>query len=413
MARKIRDTDLDTRTARGKLEIRGRLHYRRIESNLAIGYRRLRGKSGTWTARIYTGDGEYAFEVIGTADDNSDADGITVYSFDQAVARARQHHTERANQAAGIHGPLTVEAAMAAYVKHLDANGKNVDQLERIAAKYIIPLLGKQEVGKLTSEDLNDWKKRVAAMPAKGKRKFDADARKSSANGTLGKLRAALNLAFHNGKVPSNNAWAAKKVPKFKGVDRSRVCFLSVAESKRLINAASDEFRPMVAAALQTGCRYSELCGLKVKDLDSENMTLFISHTKNGRSRHVNLTDEGVALFENLAAGRRANDPLIRRNDELPFNTSQQVRRMKDACKNARIDSIGFHGLRHTFASTLIKAGVPLKYVAESLGHTSIAMVEKHYGHLLKSHVAETIRANVPSYGFVAESNVRTLKHRA
>jgi integrase len=411
MARKIKDADLDTRTAREKLRIQGKPHWRRVEANLAIGFRKLRGKSGTWTARHYIGDGEYAFDVIGPADDRSDADGITVYSFDQAVSKARQLHIERAQKAAGIHGPLTVAEAMTAYVQHLDANGKNTDQLERISAKYIIPLIGQEEVGKLTSENLNAWKKQVAAMPAKGKRKFNAVARKSSANGTLGKLRAALNLAFHDGKVPSSRAWASKAVPKFAGVDSSRVCFLSIADSKRLINAASDEFRPMVAAALLSGCRYAELCNLKVKDLDVENKTIFIAHSKTKRTRHVNLTNEGVALFQNLAAGRRGTEPLILRDDGLQFNTSQQARRMKDACTNARLDEqITFHGLRHTFASTLIKAGVPLKYVAESLGHATIGMVERHYGHLLGSHVAETIRKHVPSYGFTAKSNISTIK---
>jgi integrase len=410
MARKIRDTHLDSRAAREKLSIRGRLHYRSIETGLAIGYRRLRGKSGTWTARIYTGNGDYAFKVIGTADDRSDADGITVYSFDQAVAKARALHTEHANQAAGIHGPLTVEAAMAAYVTHLDQNGKNTDPIERTFAKYVIPLLGSQEVAKLTTESLNEWKARIAAMPAKGKRPHDPRARKSSANGTLGKLRAALNLAYRNGKVPNNKAWTS--VAKFKGVDRRRDRFLSHDEARRLINAAGDEFRPMVQAGLLTGCRYAELCNLKVADFHVDSKTLFIRTSKTGRSRSVYLTDEGVQLFESLAAGRRANDPLIRRDDGLPFNTSQQVRRMKAACENARIDPITFHGLRHSYASALIKAGTPLVYVAQSLGHTSIAMVQSHYGHIEASHLAETIRANVPEYGF-AKTNVRTLKHRA
>jgi integrase len=389
------------------LAIRGRPHYRRIDANLSIGYRRLRGRSGSWTARIYTGNGEYAFEVIGTADDRSDADGITVFSFDQAASKARALHTEHANQAAGIHAPLTVEAAMAAYVTHLDQNGKHTDQLERTAAKYILPLLGSQEVGKLTTEGLNEWKAQVAAMPAKGRRPHDPRARKSSANGTLAKLRAALNLAYRNGKVPNNKAWTS--VAKFKGVDRRRDRFLSIDEAKRLINAASSEFRPMVQAALQTGCRYAELCNLKVADFHVDSKTLFIRTSKTGLSRSVYLTEEGVQLFESLVAGRRGSDPLIRRDDGLPFNTSQQVRRMRHACENARIDSITFHGLRHTFASALILNATPLVYVASSLGHTSIAMVEKHYGHLVKSHVAETIRANVPSYG-LAKSNVATIK---
>ena len=48
--------------------------------------------------------------MIGEADDRSDANNVTVYSFDQAVAKAQALHLSRANQAAGIHGPLTVEA---------------------------------------------------------------------------------------------------------------------------------------------------------------------------------------------------------------------------------------------------------------------------------------------------------------
>ena len=157
----------------------GKPHFRRVEGNLAIGYRRLRGRSGTWTARHYVGDGNYAFDIIGTADDRSPADGIEVLSFDQAVAKARELHLDRAKQAAGIHAPLTVEAAMDAYVKHLDQNGKNVDQIERTFAKYVIPLLGQKNVADLTSEMLTEWKAKVAAMPAKGRRPFDPRARKS------------------------------------------------------------------------------------------------------------------------------------------------------------------------------------------------------------------------------------------
>jgi integrase len=408
MARKIKDADLINRTSREKVEIRGRPHYRRIEAELAIGYRRLRGRSGTWTARHYVGNGEYAYDVIGTADDRSDADGVTVYTFDQAVAKARALHTERANQAAGIHAPLTAEKAMADYVTHLDHNGKNTNQIERTAARYIIPLLGDEEVAKLTNEMLTAWKAKIAAMPAKGNREHDPRARKSSANQTLMMLKAALNLAYRNGKVASNKAWTS--VAKFKGVDRRRDRFLSIDECKRLINAAGDEFRPMVQAALQTGCRYMELCNLKIADFHPDSKTLMIRTSKTGRSRSVYLTNEGVQLFEGLAAGRRAGDPLIRRHDGLPFATQQQARRIKKACANARIDPpISFHILRHSYASLLIKNGTPLVYVAESLGHTSIDMVTKHYGHIEKSHLTETIRANVPTFGF-AKSNVRTIK---
>jgi integrase len=410
MARTVKDNKLGNRTVRQALPIQGKPHWRGIEEGLSVGYRRLRGKSGTWTARHYAGDGEYAYDVIGTADDNSDADGFTVFSFDQAVAEARKLHLAHAKQAAGIHGPLTVDQAMDAYCVHLDQAGKSAFaySVERVTAKYITPLLGSAEVAKLTSEKLNKWKADIAAMPARGKRERDIVGRRATANRTLAILKAALNLAFKNEKVPSDKAWG-ENVQAFGGVARRRERFLSVSEAQRLINAADPEFRPMIQAALATGCRYSELCNLRVSDFHPDSSTLSIRHSKSGKGRAVYLTGEGVKLFGTLAAGRKGGDPLIRRDNGLPFDTAQQVRRMEATCKRARIDHTPFHCLRHSYASALVKAGVPLAYVAESLGHASIKMVQQHYGHIEKSHLAETIRAAVPEYGF-AKSNVRTLK---
>jgi len=73
---------------------------------------------------------------------------------------------------------------------------------------------------------------------------------------------------------------------------------------------------------------------------------------------------------------------------------------MKAACDAAEIKpAIGFHALRHSYASLLVKRGVSLAIVAEALGHGDTRMVSKHYGHLAPSHVADSIRANLPSFG--------------
>jgi integrase len=407
MARTIRDNQLGTRTARQGLKIRSKPYYRGITEGLHLGYRRLRGADGSWIARIYVGGQQYVTEKIGIADDLNDADGVAVLTFTQAADKARELHTARARQDAGLHGSVTVNDAIAAYVVHLDQNGKKTDGVERGAKKYIAPLIGALELAELTSETLNKWKADIAAMPARG-RAFDAVARKASANRTMTSLRAALKLAYENGKVSSDAAWRRLKM--FKNANRNREQFLSVAEAQRLINVCDPDFRQMVQAALQTGCRYEELCNLKVSDFDADSATISIQKSKSGRGRKVFLTDEGVELFASLAAGRKRTEPLIRRDDGLPFGTSQQIRRMRLTCERAGIDPIPFHCLRHSYASALVKAGVPLLYVAQSLGHTSIKMVQEHYGHLEKSHLAETIRASVPSYGLGKKSNVTAIR---
>ena len=89
MARKVKDKALDSREARSKLKPRGKPYWRQIEQKLHLGYRRLKGKAGTWWVRHYIGAQTYEVESLGIADDLSDADGVAVLSFWQAQDKAR------------------------------------------------------------------------------------------------------------------------------------------------------------------------------------------------------------------------------------------------------------------------------------------------------------------------------------
>ena len=86
---------------------------------------------------------------------------------------------------------------------------------------------------------------------------------------------------------------------------------------------------------------------------------------------------------------------------------------MKAACRAARIEpEANFHCLRHTYASHAIMNGAPLLVVAKNLGHSDTRMVEKHYGHLAPSYIADAIRAAAPRFG-VEPSNVTALREVA
>lgn len=461
MPRKVRDSKLDTRTARASLKANVKPYFRLIEPGLFIGYRRLPGdRPGTWVARRYDRDqGTYSVKNLKTADgrlvfadDKSEADGQTVLNFGQAQAAAK---VEREQEAFETSKPYTVRQAVASYLKSKEADGRDVvDSRCRVEA-HILPTLGDIECAKLTKDKIQDWHRSLAkaaprtrTKPGKEQqfRKFSGDKdavrrRQASANRVMTILKAALNQAFENGKVPSDTAW--RKVKRFKGVDTARLRYLAMAEAKRLINAADSDFRKLVQGALQSGARYGQLAELVVSDFHADskgNGSLQLRSRKGDGTEkvyHATLTAEGASFFKEICAGRAGNELMFRNSgriqraiereqlqrtkrgetidnividDNGEWRESEQLRLMADACDHAKLKPpIGFHGLRHTWASHAVMNGVPLLVVAKNLGHSDTRMVEKHYGHLAPSYVTDAIRAGAPKFGFKPDKRLVAL----
>jgi integrase len=88
------------------------------------------------------------------------------------------------------------------------------------------------------------------------------------------------------------------------------------------------------------------------------------------------------------------------------------ARPMAAAVARAKIaPRISFHGLRHTYASLSVMAGMPLMVLGRNLGHSDTRMCEKHYGHLSESYVAAEVRRGAPQFG-VEPMNVEPLRPR-
>jgi integrase len=421
MPRKVRSRELDSREARSRLKPRGMPYYKSLDQKLHLGYRRLRRKSGTWWYRVYLGDRQYAVEPIGTADDQATADGVEILDFWQAQDKARELMASRVSNGKVI-GPLTVRAALEQYLEWMESNRRSAYDARRRAEAFIYPKLGDIECSALTADMLHKWhvglakalpRARTAPGKAQQHRTFNGDdeairRRRASANRVLTILKAALNRAWRAGKISSDSEW--RRVEPFEAVDAARIRYLTVAESKRLLNACDPDFRRLCQAALATGARYGEIAALQVQDFNADASTIAVRQSKSGKPRHVVLTEEGAALFKELAVGRRSHELMLRRANGEPFRKSDQARPMIEACDRAKIKPrISFHILRHTWASLAVMNDVPLMVVARNLGHADTRMVEKHYGHLAPSYVAEAIRKGAPVFGFKPETKVATL----
>jgi integrase len=422
MARRVKDATLDSREARTKLKPRGKPYWRVIEPGLHLGYRRLKNRAGSWSARHYMGDQAYEVEAIGTADDLSDADGVAILSYWEAQTKARGRMVARAHSTAGRRGPLTVGAVLDDYLEFLEGNRKSAGDARYRVEALIRPKLGGIEVAALNADKIRKWLGDLAKSPVRRrtpngeKQKHQPLAtddetrrrRRATANRTWTIFRAALNRAWREGKVASNAEWA--RVEPFENVDAARVRYLTIAEAKRLLNACNPDFRKLVEAALQTGARYGELGALRVHDFNPDAGTLAIRQSKAGKPRHVVLTDEGQAFFRELCAGRPGDELMLRKADGGPWLRSHQKRPMTGACERAKITPpIGFHGLRHTWASLAVMNGTPLLVAARNLGHSDARMVERHYGHLAPSYIVDAIRAGAPRFGFKPDRKIAVI----
>jgi integrase len=166
-----------------------------------------------------------------------------------------------------------------------------------------------------------------------------------------------------------------------------------------------------VQAALYTGARYSELARLQAQDFNLDAGTIAIRKSKTGKARHVILTDEGVALFRDLTIGKSGDALILTRADGQPWGESNQLVRMSQAVRRAKITPVvTFHGLRHSYASLAVMGGMPMPVLARNLGHVDTRMCELHYAHLAPSYMADTVRKHAPSFGYVSDNKVATIR---
>ena len=428
MARTLRDTKLDTRAARLRLKARREPYWRSISEGLAIGYRK--GiKGGTWIARHYSAEQGRRYQSIGTADDIADADGAHVLSFAQAQEGARKWFADLARHYRGEvrGGPYTVCECLEEYLTWLQGHRKTGHDARYRVDTHIAPRFGEIQCNRLTTAEIQKWLRDLAGSPARLRSKKDAKKpnfreliksdteairrRRASANRTLTVLKAALNRAWREGKVSTDDAW--RRVEPFEEADAARVRYLTVAEAKRLLNATDSDFRRLAQAALATGARYGELAALQASDFNPDSGTIHVRTSKSGKGRHIVLNDEGAVLFKSLAAGKSGDALLLTKADGTTWNKSHQARPMTEACKRAKIKpAASFHILRHTWASLAVMAGAPLMVVARNLGHADTRMVERHYGHLAPSYIADAIRAAAPKFGIKPERKVVSIEAR-
>jgi len=205
-------------------------------------------------------------------------------------------------------------------------------------------------------------------------------------------MRKLFTMAVEWGKLDRSPAFGVKAPSEPKAEAR----YLSVEEVERLKLAAAPWLRPLISLALATGMRLKELTMLRWSDWDENAGVLHVAENTKTGTRTCPVGIAAKAILDGLRERQRNSVvlrkvPFIFASDAGADYTDEDTRRRisrdtSAAATKAGLGGATFHSLRHSAASLMVQAGVPLFEVGQILGHSTPTMTQR-YSHLAPGHL--------------------------
>lgn len=154
---------------------------------------------------------------------------------------------------------------------------------------------------------------------------------------------------------------------------------------QKLSQIENIKHKAILSLAYSTGMRVSEICNLKIEDIDSKRMLINVRQSKGRKDRIVPLSKNILGL---LRTYYRQEKPV-----NYLFNGQVKEQYSTRSCGNIVKKYIGedfhFHLLRHSNATALLESGVDLRLIQKTLGHKNIKTTE------IYTHVNTTLLRNI------------------
>lgn len=271
------------------------------------------------------------------------------------------------------------------FKEYVQSNNKYSEQRAKryVLQASLIPFFGRMRIDQIGVQHIERYKARALREGAGPK----------TVNNRLTILRKCLTTAYDwlalDGQPPKI-VWLKCPPP--------QTDHLTPDECALLLSHADGVVRELVLTALRTGMRQGELKGLQWPSIDWENRSLTVRHSrcdytqslgspKSNRERHIPLDEE---VRELLSRRKASSGYVFLDGDGKPFDHKRLNRRLTTLCKRAGLRKIGWHALRHTFASHLVTKGVPINAVQTLMGHSNVT-VTMRYAHLAPSTLRTAI----------------------
>jgi integrase len=208
-------------------------------------------------------------------------------------------------------------------------------------------------------------------------------------NRSLGALTKALSIAYDRNIIPHNYGASVKRLTD----NTARDVTLSIKEVEKLADAATEQTRAAIWIALYTGCRRAEILSMCKADISGDAITIRASNTKTLKTRTIPIAQ-----------------PLRPWLNYIPLQMNFEGLKtgFRRAREKAGIPHVRFHDLRRSCGTIMVQSGVDIYVVSKLLGHSSIAVTQKHYAHLQIDKLREGLNKAFPT-----QEITQTRKRRA
>jgi integrase len=419
MPRTIERTPCQTPAKRTRLAPRGRVYWcDEPKPGWHLGFRRNKGGGGKWIARRFVDSKTYELSTFASAaveGSDSDADGVTVMSFEQARARvlalAAEHAEKARHEAAGP--ALTVASAIEDYCLMREQRGGFGRDARLRLTRHVLSntTLAATTLADLKADALADWRSRLSVVSP------------ASARRTGNDFRATLNFA--------GKRHAKRLPPRFRDTVRDGLAIahgesgagarepqvLPDADVRRIVEAAwqvdadggwDGDLARLVLVLASTGGRFSQVVRLAVADVQFDRSRIMVPASRKGRAgasrppAAVPVGSDVLGALRSACAGRMGHEPLLLRprlrlsgmrweryGQKAWVSSSELAYPWRAIVARAGLSAGTIpYSLRHSSIVRGLRAGLPVQLVSR-LHDTSPTMLTNHYARFIDDALDE------------------------
>ena len=268
--------------------------------------------------------------------------------------------------------PTFAEFATDEYMPYAEKHKRSADMDESKLRLHMLKVFGHKRICDISRRDVDMYRTAIAQSHSNAT---------SNRHVALLSRMMGLAIAWERG-VAKNPCTGIKKLQESSDIGRA----LKSDEIKRLQMALDAEPNRLGAQAvlllMYSGLRHAEVLTLPWSAVDLKEGTIFLSHTKSGRSRYVTLNSVAIDLLTSIKPTPDSPWVFPGVDQKKPMNDIRTV--WMRALASAQVKHARIHDLRHSLASAAAVAGVSLYTIQKMLGHAS-SQTTQRYAHLSDS----------------------------